>query len=112
MNSDVKYMAELLKSGAKMLSESCPQCSSPLFRVKDEIFCAKCKKSVVKSKPTDEENKLVYSSVLEGVEQTILKKIQEIESLIKLEKEFDKLKILENMLSNWLDALEKINKIK
>ena len=112
MNSDIKYMAELLKTGAKMLSESCPKCSSPLFKVKNEIFCAKCKKAVVKLKSTGEESKLVCSSVLESVEQTILKKIQEIESLIKLEKELDKLEILKNTLSNWLDTLEKINKIK
>ena len=112
MNSDIKYMAELLKSGAKMLSESCPQCSSPLFKIKDEIFCAKCKKAVVKLKPTDEESKLEYSNVVKSVEQTVLKKIQEIESLIKLEKELDKLEILMNKLSDWLDTLEKINKIK
>jgi len=93
-------------------SESCPQCSSPLFKVKDEIFCAKCNRPVVKLKPTDEESKLICSNVLQGVEQTILKKIQEIESLIKLEKDLDKLEILKNILLSWLDTLEKISKLK
>jgi len=105
-------MAELLKSGAKMLSEACPQCSSPLFEVKGEIFCAKCNKSVVKLKPTDKESKLVGSRVMDVVEQTILDKIQEVTTLINDEHEQDKLLNLVNILSGYLTALEKIKKLK
>ena len=74
-----------------------------------DVSSVPCK---IELKSAGEESKLVYSSVLESVEQTILKKIQEIESLIKLEKKLDKLEILKNTLSSWLDTLEKINKIK
>jgi len=112
MSSEVKHMAELLKSGARMLSDACPQCSSPLFQIKDEIFCAKCNKPVIKLKPTEEESKLVGARVLEMVEQTILMKIQETDALIKVEKERDELFDLGNLLSNWLTALEKIRKLK
>jgi len=36
-------MAELLSAGATMLSKSCPNCGSPLFRLKDgKILCATC----------------------------------------------------------------------
>ncbi len=112
MSTEVRRMAELLKSGAKMLSEACPQCNSPLFQVKDEIFCAKCEKPVIKLKPTDEESKLIGTRVLDMVEQTILMKIQETNALIKLEKENDKLINLESLLSKWLEALEKIKRLK
>ena len=112
MSSEVKYMADLLKSGARMLSEACPQCSSPLFKVKDEIFCAKCNKPVIKLGPTEKESKLIGASVLEMVEQTILKKIQETDALINIEKEHNKLIDLENLLSSWLTALERIRRLK
>ena len=112
MNSEIKHMADQLKSGAKMLSEACPQCNSPLFSLKDEIFCAKCNKPVIKLKPTEEESKLIDSTVLDMVEQTILKKIQEIDSLIKIEKRNDRLIVLEEALSRWLEVLEKVRKLK
>ncbi|MGD2142812.1 MAG: Sjogren's syndrome/scleroderma autoantigen 1 family protein, partial [Candidatus Bathyarchaeota archaeon] len=43
----MKSMAELLRSGATMLSRSCPECDSPLFKLKSgDIVCAKCQRRV------------------------------------------------------------------
>ena len=47
MSDTVKRMAELLKSGAKMLAEHCPKCSSPLFDIKGKTYCIDCNRSVV-----------------------------------------------------------------
>src|SRR5207245_187669 len=52
LSEDVKRMADLLKSGATMLSDVCPECGNPLFRVKGDIFCAKCNKPVVYARAT------------------------------------------------------------
>ena len=47
-DDSMKQMAELLRSGAKMLSQSCPECGSPLFQLKSgEIWCANCQRRVV-----------------------------------------------------------------
>ena len=95
-----------------MLSEACPKCSSPLFEIKGEMFCAKCDKSVVKLKPTENESKLVDLKILEMIEQTILAKIQEMDALIRMEKDQDKLLNLVDLLSGWLTTLEKIRKLR
>jgi UPF0148 protein len=39
----VRKMAKLLSAGATMLSKSCPNCGSPLFKLKNgKILCASC----------------------------------------------------------------------
>jgi len=39
----VREMAELLSSGATMLSEACPKCGSPLFKLRDgKVVCVSC----------------------------------------------------------------------
>jgi len=43
MSENVKRMAEALSAGATMLAESCPNCSSPLFRLRSgEVRCVSC----------------------------------------------------------------------
>jgi UPF0148 protein len=112
MSVKVKRMAELLKSGATMLSEICPECGTPLFKIGEEIICPECNKPVVIIKATEEETKVLGERVLATVEQTILKKIQETETMIKDEKDPGKLIEFGNVLSSWLTALEKIRKLK
>jgi UPF0148 protein len=92
-------MSELLKSGATMLSKTCPECGSPLFKVGKDIVCAKCNKQVVIVKATQKEGKITEEAVLSNVEQTVLSKIKEV--------------ILNSQtLSIWLDILDKIRKLR
>ncbi|HEY5620508.1 MAG TPA: Sjogren's syndrome/scleroderma autoantigen 1 family protein, partial [Candidatus Bathyarchaeia archaeon] len=77
MADDVKHMADLLKSGATMLSDICPECGSPLFRIKGEVFCAKCNKPVVYAKATGPQATVSPSHLLESLEQTIMAKLTE-----------------------------------
>src|SRR6266702_2531399 len=90
MSEDVKRMADLLKSGATMLSDVCPECGNPLFRVKGDIFCAKCNKPVVYARATGPQATVSPSLLLETVEQTIVGKISETNALLKLEKDLKK----------------------
>ena len=112
MGSEVKRMAELLKSGATMLSELCPECGNPLFKIKDEILCVKCNKPVVIVKATESEIKALAPMILAGVEQTILSKIREVYFMIKEEKDLNKMVQLGSVLSGWLTALEKIKRLR
>ncbi|MEM2896422.1 MAG: Sjogren's syndrome/scleroderma autoantigen 1 family protein [Candidatus Bathyarchaeia archaeon] len=112
MENQVKRMAELLKSGATMLSELCPECGNPLFKIKDEIFCVKCNKPVVIVKATESEVKALAPMILAGIEQTILSKIKEIDSMIKEEKDLNKMAQLGSVLSGWLTALERVKKMR
>ena len=112
MGTELKRMAELLKSGATMLSQSCPECGSPLFRVRDEIICARCNKPVVIIKATDEEGKITSGRVLDEVEQTILSKIGEINNLLATENDAERLLQYGKALSIWLDVLDRVRRLK
>jgi UPF0148 protein len=110
--SEVKRMAELLKSGATMLKETCPQCGTPLFRVGKEILCAKCNRPVVIVSATDDETRLIAERVLDSVEQTLLARIQEANVALRIEKDPSRLVEHGNLLTSWLTALERVRKMK
>ena len=46
VSEELKRLSDLLKSGATMLSEACPDCHIPLYKKDDRIFCPKCNKSI------------------------------------------------------------------
>ena len=112
MGIEVKKMAELLKSGATMLSETCPECGTPLFRKGKETFCPKCNKPVVIIRSAEEETRLKADRVLEDSEQTLLSKIRELNSAIKNETDPEKLVVYGNALANWLGAMEKLRRLR
>jgi len=112
MSSELKRMSDLLKSGATMLSETCPECGSPLFKVGKEIMCAKCNRPVVIVKASMEEGKIIGGRVLEDLEQTLLSKIGEINTAISSEEDSEKLSQHGKNLTIWLDALDRVRRLK
>jgi uncharacterized Zn finger protein (UPF0148 family) len=112
MSDDVKRMSDLLKSGATMLSDVCPNCGNPLFKVKGDIFCAKCNKPVVYQRATGPAATVSPSILLDTVEQTIIGKISETNNLIRNEKDTEKLSAYSNLVFGWLSMLEKIRSLK
>jgi len=112
MGIEVKKMAELLKSGATMLSDTCPECGTPLFRKGKETFCAKCNKPVVIIQTAEDESRLKADTIFESSEQTLMAKIQEINMALKNEKDPDKLVAYGNALSSWLSAIEKLRRLR
>ncbi len=112
MGIEVKKMAELLKSGATMLSETCPECGTPLFRKGKETFCPKCNKPVIIIQSAEQETRLMANNVLEDSEQTLLSKIQEVNQAIKNETDPEKLVAYGNALSTWLGAIEKLRRLR
>ncbi len=105
-------MAELLKSGATMLSETCPECGTPLFRKGKETFCPKCNKPVVIIQSAEQENRLMTDRVFEDIEQTLLSKIREVNVAMKNETNPEILVTYGNALSNWLSAIEKLRRLR
>jgi UPF0148 protein len=114
LSEDVRRMADLLKSGATMLSDTCPVCGSPLFRIKGEVFCAKCNKPVVyeKATATGPSAKISPSHLLDSLEQTIVSKLNEANEALKNEKEPERLTVYSNLIFGWLSTLEKLRTVK
>ena len=114
-NTVVKRGANLLLQGATLTDLSCPACSSPLFRLKDgTLWCAKDEKKVVIVKEGEEAPKQAPapSTSYDKLETTLMAKITEIEGKIEKTQDMDELQKLTNALSELLNALEKIKKMK
>ena len=105
----MKNMGELLRKGATMLSESCPECNTPLFRLKDgSLLCPMCNKPVV-IVPADADTEGMAQQ--RSIDETLLNKVKEIQGKLEAETEPDKINTLLETLMKLLDARERVRKI-
>ncbi len=105
----VKQMAELLRKGATMLSETCPECNTPLFKLQDgSLVCPMCNKPVVVvSANADTEGMAQQGSI----DQTLMNKIKEIQGMLEQEKDPTRINTLLETLMKLLDTRERVRKI-
>jgi UPF0148 protein len=105
----VKIMAELLKSGAVMLAETCPieGCNLPLFKLRNgEVVCpVHGRVHIVK---TEEEAREIFSKtylvlVLEKLEALALRTIESLSSTPDADP---------TDLIKWLEVLERVRRIR
>ena len=109
----IKRMADLLLKGATLTDLSCPACSSPLFRLKDgTLWCGKDEKKVVIVKEGEEQPKTASNAGLETLEATLMAKVQDVQGKIQCTENVDELQKLTSALSELLDSLEKVKRIK
>lgn len=109
----MKRMADLLKSGAKMLDSSCPVCSTPLFQLQGgEIWCVKCDQRVVILREGEREGAVLKPLLWEEMEDTLLMKLSETNSRMRMEEDPKELQHLVHLASSLLEAFEKLKKAK
>lgn len=112
MSVGTKEMAELLRSGAKMLSQSCPECGSPLFQLKTgEIWCAKCQRRVV-IVPEGGEAAAEAIPQLDSLERTLLQKISSMAGLLAKQSEPGELRDTAEALNSLLASIERLRRIR
>ena len=105
----MKQMAELLRKGATMLSEVCPECNTPLFRLQDgSLICPMCNKQVV-IVPADTDTDVIVQK--ESIDQTLLNKIKEVQDMLEKESEPSMINSLVDTLMKLLDARERVRKL-
>ena len=112
MGAEVKRMADLLRSGAAMLQETCPVCSTPLFRLGKDTFCPKCNRPVAIVKSAEEEVKLASQQVLDNLDQAVLEKIAELNAAIKNEHGLAPLRELGEAVKTYLSVLDQVRKLR
>ena len=105
----MKQMAELLRKGATMLSETCPECNTPLFRLKDgSLVCPMCNKPVVVVSANADTEAMAQQG---SIDLTLLSKVKEIQAMIEREKDPAKINALLETLMKLMDARERVKKL-
>ena len=107
-------MADLLMKGATLTDLSCPVCNSPLFRLQDgTLWCAQDEKKVVIVKEGEEPPKpLATGSAYDKLEETLMKKVQDLQAKIEKTEDVEELQKLTCALSELLNSIDKIQKMK
>jgi len=109
----MKEMAELLRSGAKMLSYSCPQCGSPLFQLKSgDIWCANCQKRVVIVPEDEDESAATKEMLWNSLEQTLIDKLSSLNSSLSAETDPKRIRELVEVISVILNSLDRLGRYK
>lgn len=112
-DSQVKRMADLLREGAVMLSQVCPDCKTPLFRLRGgEVICPGCSRRVVFAKASEAEMVAAQAAVTSSLEDVILKKISAVQLELQKTSDLGEIERGAGVLSALFDLLEKIRKIK
>lgn len=107
---DLKKMADSLRSGATLLTDSCPECSSPLFKVNEEIWCLKCNKKVLRARENEVSTIVEKSVLLEELEKNLLAKLKDLQGRLPSEDDPEKVKQLGEAMLLLLELLSKTRK--
>lgn len=108
----MKRMADALRSGARMLSEHCPVCGSPIFEIKGELWCLRCNKRVIKVKSDEEVGQALSVYTLRNTASTLAEKIEELTILLSRAVEVDEVKKLSETLEILLKTLEQTLRVR
>ena len=114
-DTPIKRMADLLRQGATLTDLSCPVCASPLFRLKDgTLWCAQDEKKVIIVKEGEEAPQTASQAnvAYDKLETTLLAKIKGIEEKIEKTEDVEEIQKLSTALSELLNSLEKIRRMK
>ena len=123
IKEDARIMADLLKSGHKMLSLSCPICNNPLFQNKHgTTFCAICNREVLlvdkdpnkndpDLKPTVN-NPLEITYLDRELKSVFIEKINWIAHKLENETQLNIINEYLEVILNLLNILEKLKSLK
>ncbi|MFX0032681.1 MAG: Sjogren's syndrome/scleroderma autoantigen 1 family protein [Candidatus Hodarchaeota archaeon] len=117
-------MANLLRSGYKMLNKSCPVCNNPIFKdKKDKMFCPICNREVImvsdeysiEKIKNDEKRRTPQipdnDTVLMPLKEVVIEKIKFLNDLLAKEIKIDNIKNYTKILLQLLKVLKYIDLI-
>lgn len=105
----LRRMAELLKSGATMLSTVCPSCKTPLYKLKSgEVICPNCDKRYYVVPEGAREEEVLVGAVLDRVERMAASKISSIVESYNV----NPTREVARELILWLEVLDRVEKVK
>jgi UPF0148 protein len=111
-DTSVKKMADLLRRGATMLADSCPQCGSPLFKVADDIYCVRCDRRIIYADSEEEIETQAVMAILPKLRETLIGKLKELNELVNSETDIESLTKLANLMVLLIQSLQGIENMK
>jgi len=111
-DTSVKKMADLLRRGATMLADACPQCGSPLFKVGEDIYCVKCDKRIVYADSDEEIETEAVMTLLPELRKTLIGKLKVLNKLVDSETDIESLTKLANLMVLLLQSLHRLENMK
>ena len=111
MSEAEKRAAEWLKKGARMLSEACPECGSPLFDRKGEIWCPKCNKPIIGLPERVLTVSVEEESVLQRLRETVLSKLYGLEKRLRASRQVEEVLSVAQAIYVLLSALDLVRKL-
>ena len=94
-----------------MTSEHCPECNTPLFRVKGQLMCPRCNKPVIIVREGEEQSTVMTFSIMGSLEKTLLLKLQESEQGLREARDLNEVRELGTLLNLWLEAMERLKRV-
>ena len=116
-DADIKKMAGLLRAGAAMLSEICPDDKVPLFKLPSgEIICPSCNRKVILVK-TDAAEKAAekseaQSAAASDMENVLMVKIADLKEKMVKSEDPGEIEMLSKTLSSLYETLDKVHRSK
>ncbi len=111
-DASVKKMGELLRRGATMLADACPQCGSPLFKVSDDIYCVRCDRRVVYADSDEEVETQAVRTLIPELRTTLIAKLNALNELVESESDIEALTKLANLMVLLLQSLHGLENVK
>jgi len=106
----VKRMAELMREGAALTQYACPNCGTPLLRLKNgKYYCAKCSREVVLVRSDEEEKTVSIRYGLIGVRDAVYEKVMTVSKELESARDLDDVDKSITALINLLRALDMLN---
>lgn len=110
---NIRRMALLLREGNTLLRDSCPECNSPLFKLKTgEVYCSSCDKKVFIVKDDHEIDAILQNSIYEEAIQILNYKIKKLQQEIDTEKDRDSLLKMIQLFLGYLESIKRLRNLK
>jgi UPF0148 protein len=110
-DATIKKMAELLRHGATMLAQACPQCGSPLFKVGNDTYCATCDRRIVIVRSDQQLDVPAMKTVVPQLRETLIKKLKDANELAERETDIEALTKLARLMVLLLQALHRLERV-
>jgi len=107
-DASIKKMADLLRKGATMLAQGCPQCGSPLMKMGDDVYCATCDRRIVVMDSQEQVASQTLKALIPELHETLRKKLKTLSEVIEAENDTEALTKLANLMVLLLQSLEQL----